>query len=490
MATLLPAKESHHMTIRPFFSAGVWTQGRGEPIESRNPETGDVIETLSTATQEDLDDAVSAARSAMASASWADLAPHLRARLLHRMGDLIDRDRERLAHVQMMDNGKTLSECRSLLESAANTFRYYAAACETMEGRVPPSRGAYLNIAIEVPVGVVGAITPWNSPATLEAQKLAPILAAGNAVILKPSEVTPLIGLEYAALAKEAGFPDGIVTVLTGGIELGRAMVSHTGIDMISFTGGTVGGRHIAAEAARKLKPVVLELGGKSPHIVCADADLEKAAGAVAMGIFSGAGQSCVAGSRIFVEKKIGNEFTAALVGIARSLRLGPPGDPDTQIGPLVSSAHRDNVHAHVTRAVAAGANLLTGGVLPTGAKLGTGAYYPPTLLNGLSNSSDIAQHEVFGPVGVILTFEDDEDLVAQANDSEFGLAAGLWTRDLERAWKIATRLQTGTLWLNSYKNLSISTPFQGHKQSGLGREKGLDGLRQYLQAKAIFWPA
>ncbi|MGQ3215207.1 aldehyde dehydrogenase [Shinella sp.] len=478
------------MAIRPFFSAGVWTQGRGAPFESRNPETGEVIATLSSASVEDLDVAVSAARTAVAAPSWAGLAPHLRARLLHRMGELIDRDRERLAEVQMVDNGKTLAECRALLESAANTFRYYAAACETMEGSVPPSRGAYLNIAIEVPFGVVGAITPWNSPATLEAQKLAPILAAGNAIILKPSEVTPLIALEYAALAKESGFPDGIVSVLTGGIELGRAMVSHPGIDMISFTGGTAGGRHIAAEAARMLKPVVLELGGKSPHIVCEDSDLEKAAKAVAMGIFSGAGQSCVAGSRIFVEKTIAEGFTATLVDIARSLRLGPPADSATQIGPLVTFAHRDNVHAHVTRALAAGANLLTGGELPDDATLSAGAYYPPTLLNGVSNRSDIAQQEVFGPVGVILTFEDDEDLIAQANDSEFGLAAGLWTRDIERAWKIAARLQTGTLWLNSYKNLSISTPFQGHKQSGLGREKGLDGLRQYLQAKAVFWPA
>ncbi|MFB8344579.1 aldehyde dehydrogenase family protein [Brucella cytisi] len=482
--------EDQHLAIRPIYSAGSWVLGRGEPIESTSPETGAIIETLSTASADDLDEAVKVARSAIAAPSWAGLAPHQRARMLYKMGELIDRDKERLAHIQMLDNGKTLSECRSLLESAANTFRYYAAACETMEGTVPPSRGAYLNIAVEVPVGVVGAITPWNSPATLEAQKLAPILAAGNAVILKPSEVTPLIGLEYAALSKEAGFPDGIISVLTGGIELGRAMVSHHGIDMISFTGGTAGGRHIAAEAARQLKPVVLELGGKSPHIVCADADLEKAAKAVAMGIFSGAGQSCVAGSRIFVEKPIAKEFTTLLVSTANSLRLGPPADPKTNIGPLVTFNHRDNVHAHVTRALAAGANLLAGGVLPNDARLGGGAYYPPTLLNGLSNSSDIAQQEIFGPVGVILTFDSDEDLVAQANDSEFGLAAGLWTKDIERAWKIATRLQTGTLWLNSYKNLSISTPFQGHKQSGLGREKGLDGLRQYLQAKAIFWPA
>jgi betaine-aldehyde dehydrogenase len=477
------------MRVRPLFCGGRWVEGRGAMFESRNPATGAVVATLSSASTEDLDMAVAAARRAVVSPSWTGLVPHLRARLLHRMGELIDRDGERLATIQMIDNGKTLAECRGLLESAANTFRYFAAACETLEGVVPPPRGPYLNIALNVPVGVVGAITPWNSPATLEAQKLAPILAAGNAVILKPSDVTPLIALEFAALAEEAGFPAGIVSVLNGGIELGQAMVSHPGIDMISFTGGTVGGRHIAAAAGRQLKPVVLELGGKSPHIVCADADLEQAARAVANGIFSGAGQSCVAGSRILVEQAIAAEFTYKLVGIARGLRLGPPDEQSSDIGPLVSFEHRERVHDHVQRAVAAGANLLTGGTIPDDASLRAGAYYPPTLLDGVTNTSEIAQQEVFGPVGVILPFRGNDDLIAQANQSDYGLAAGLWTKDVARAWSIVTRLQTGTCWLNSYKNLSISTPFQGHKQSGLGREKGLDGLRQYLQTKAVFWP-
>ncbi|WP_371229565.1 aldehyde dehydrogenase [Roseovarius sp. 2305UL8-3] len=475
-------------TQREIFVAGHWVRGSGPTVRSTNPADGSELAEIAGAATADLDKAVAGARAAMENPEWRDLMPHQRAALLHRFGALIDGDADTLARIQLSDNGKTLTECRGMIASAANTFRYYAAACETGEGSVTPPRGQYHSLCRFAPVGVVGAITPWNSPATLEAQKLAPILAAGNAVILKPSEVTPLMGLEYARLAEKAGFPAGVLSVLVGDLELGKSMVTHPGIDMISFTGGTVGGRHIAAAAGAQLKPLVLELGGKSPNIVFADADLDRAVAGVAGGIFSGAGESCVAGSRIFVEASLFDAFCERLVAKAQSMKVGRPEADGVEIGPLIHAAHRDAVHGHVTRAVQAGATLLTGGTIPDAPELQGGFYYPPTLLTGVGNEADICQQEVFGPVGVILPFADEDDLLAQANDSEFGLASGIWTSNLERAWYVADRLQAGTVWINTYKQLSISTPFDGHKASGLGREKGFQGMRAYQQTQAVFW--
>ena len=473
---------------REIFVAGQWIRGAGPEVTTFNPADGNALATIAGASSDDLDRAVAGAHAALNDPAWRDLMAHQRAMLLRRYGDLIDAEADTLARIQLSDNGKTLAECRGMIASAANTFRYYAAACETAEGALTPSRGDYHSICRHAPVGIVGAITPWNSPATLEAQKLAPILAAGNAVILKPSEVTPLMGLEYARLAEAAGFPAGIVSVVVGDLELGKSMVSHPDIDMISFTGGTVGGRHIAAAAGAQLKPVVLELGGKSPNIVFADADLDRAVAGVAGGIFSGAGESCVAGSRIFVEASVFDDFAARLVAKAEGMKMGRPEADGVQIGPLIHAAHRDAVHGHVTRAVEGGATLLTGGTLPDDPALEGGSYYPPTLVTGVGNDAAICQQEVFGPVAVILPFKDEDDLLAQANDSEFGLASGIWTTNLERAWRVADRLQAGTVWINTYKQLSISTPFDGHKTSGLGREKGLQGMRAYQQTQAVFW--
>jgi betaine-aldehyde dehydrogenase len=323
------------MTTLPFLIANDWTQGGGEPFDSINPADGSVAARIAGASVADVDRAVAAARRALRDPAWQGLRAHERARLLLRFAELVERDRDVLARAQMMDNGKTLKECRSQAASAALVFRYYAAVCETAEGDVTTQRGAAMTLAIDEPMGVVAAITPWNSPLTIEAQKLAPILAAGNAVVLKPSEVTPQVALHYGKIAIEAGFPAGVVNVVTGFGDVGRALVEHRDVDMVSFTGGTVAGRHIAEAAGRRLCPVLLELGGKSPNVVFADADMAKAARGVAAGIFGSGGQSCVAGSRVFVERAILDDFVARFVTEAAHYRPGHPESDDAAIGPI-----------------------------------------------------------------------------------------------------------------------------------------------------------
>ncbi|MDA1371718.1 MAG: aldehyde dehydrogenase [Proteobacteria bacterium] len=471
-----------------FYIAGEWTTGGGEPFASINPANGSEIAMIGGASTSDVNSAVKGAQQAFNNPRWRDLKPHLRARILYRMGELIDVDADNLSQIQMTDNGKTIGECRGMIADAANCFRYYAGICETLEDLVTPSRGDYMSIAVSEPIGIVGLITPWNSPALLEANKLAPALAAGNCVILKPSEVTPLIALEYARIGERAGLPPGVLSVITGASDIGRAIVEHPEIGMISFTGGPVAGKRIAASAGALLKPVVLELGGKSPNIVFADADFDAALKGVVKGIFSGAGQSCVAGSRVFLERAIYNRFVSALVKRADELVLGPPDAESTDIGPLANFQHRDLVHSHVTRAIEQGAELLCGGKIPKTSELKSGAYYPATVISNVTNQSSICKEEVFGPVVVVLPFDDEQDLLSQANDSVHGLAAGIWTNDQKRSWRIARGLQAGTVWINTYKQQSISTPFGGYKESGLGREKGTQGIRIYMQTKAIVW--
>jgi betaine-aldehyde dehydrogenase len=476
------------MHLQPFMIGNQWRDGQGIPFVSVNPSDGAEVARIAAAGPEDVNDAVKAARAALSSPSWAGLKHHERAGFLYRMADLVTASAEHLARVQMQDNGKTFSECLSQAKSAAATFRYYAAACETFESELTTQRGPSVTMTVYEPVGVIAAITPWNSPLTLEAQKLAPILAAGNTVVLKPSEVTPRVALEYARLTVEAGFPAGVVNVVTGAADVGRALVEHDGVDMVSFTGGTAAGRAIAAAAGQRLKPVVLELGGKSPHIVFADADLQKASTSVADGIFSGGGQSCIAGSRVFVEASIFEPFTEAFKAAARDYTLGAPDAPGTKMGPMVSFNHRDHVARAVELAREEGGQILVGGDLPSGEVFGQGAYYPATVIGGVTNRARVCQEEIFGPVAVVLPFENESDLIAQANDTEFGLAAGLWTADFAKAWRVARAIQAGTVWINTYKETSISTPFGGFKQSGLGREKGRQGMRTYMEPKGLYW--
>jgi betaine-aldehyde dehydrogenase len=474
---------------KPMLIGGEWNTGTGGIFTSQNPATGEINYEVCEATEGDVDRAVRDAERAASEAVWRQMLPHERGRLLSKLADVIESRADELAAAQMRENGKVLGECRAQAASAAAIFRYYAAVCETAQEALTPARGAYFSMSVHEPYGVVAAITPWNSPLTMEAQKVAPAIAAGNAVILKPSEITPSPALELGRAAMDAGIPPGILNVLPGaGAETGAALVRHPGVRFVSFTGGTGSGRRIASVAAEKLMPVALELGGKSPHIVFADADLDAAVTAVADGIFEASGQSCVAGSRLFVERSVHDRVLAGIADRARALKIDLPDAPGAQLGPISSFSHRDRVARFVDAARDEGGEIVTGGARPDDRKLDAGAYYLPTVVAGLPNSAAVCQQEIFGPVLCVLPFDDEEDLVRQANDSAYGLAAGLWTADYQRAWRVARRLEAGTIWINTYKQLSIATPFGGFKDSGIGREKGIGGLRLYQQEKGLYF--
>ena len=475
--------------MKPILVGGEWRPGRGAAYATRYPADDSVNAELFAASTADVEEAVQAADAAWRRPDWRNLKPHERASVLYKISSLIRARAEDLAQLQRKDNGKPITETRALVASAAGTFQFFASACETNEEALTPPRGDYLTMSVYEPLGVVAAITPWNSPIASEAQKLAPALAAGNAVIVKPAEVTPLLALELGRICEEAGVPKGVVSVLPGkGSVIGDALVKHPLVRKVSFTGGTTTGRHIARIAADKIMPVTLELGGKSPTIVFDDADLDHAVNGVLFGIFSSSGESCIAGSRLFVQSSIREKFLDLLLLKTRQLRVGDPADVKTQMGPLITREHRESIERYVKLGLEEGGRLLTGGERPSGGIYDKGWFYKPTVLDGLKNGTRIAQEEIFGPVLLALPFTDEEQLLEEANATVFGLAAGIWARDYKRAWRVARRIEAGTVWINTYKLFSISTPFSGTKQSGIGVEKGRLGIQQYQQQKSLYW--
>ncbi|MBH9380115.1 aldehyde dehydrogenase [Pseudomonas aeruginosa] len=475
--------------IQPICIAGEWRAGGGDLYESLYPATGEAVARLHAASLEDVEEAMAGAHRAFRESGWAQRKPHERATVLYRIAALIRERSEELAQLQRLDNGKPIRETRNLVASAAATFQFFAAACETLEESITPSRGDFVSMSVYEPMGVVVAITPWNSPIASEAQKLAPALAAGNAVVVKPAEITPLAALALARICDEAGLPRGLVSVLPGkGALIGDALTRHPLARRVSFTGGTRTGKHIARIAADKMMPVSLELGGKSPTMVLADADLDHAVAGVLYGIFSSSGESCIAGSRLFGASERYDEFMERLATGAAALRVGNPADERTQMGPLISARHRESVERYVEMGVAEGGRLRTGGVRPHGAAFDRGYFYTPTIIEGLTNDARLCQEEVFGPVLVAMPFDSEEALIEEANDSCYALAAGIWTRDFQRAWRLGRAVQAGTVWINTYKQFSISTPFGGWRDSGLGREKGRLGILQYMEQKSLYW--
>ena len=470
------------------FVGGVWEEGHGAPITSVFSHDGSENMTFNGASREDGERAIARAKAAQADPAWRDMLPHERAKILHRIADGIEANIPRISRLQSRDTGKTLTETAALAASAVGTFRYFAAVLETSDDALTTRRGGFLTASIHEPIGVVGAITPWNSPIASDAQKLAPALAAGNAVILKPSSWSPLVALELARIVDEAGLPKGLLSVLPGaGREIGNLIVEHADIGRIAFTGGTDTGRRLGEQAGRKLMPISLELGGKSPTIVFEDADQDLAVAGILFGIFSSSGQSCIAGSRLFVQSSIYNAFVAKLVEATNNLRVGDPFADGTQVAPLINHEHRDAVEAYIEGAREEGGEILCGGKRLTGEGYDNGAYLEPTIIAGLPNDAKTCREEIFGPVLVVLPFDSEEDVIAQGNDNEYGLACGIWTRDFPRAWRVGGAIRAGTVWINTYKQFSISTPFGGDSASGIGREKGREGLRVWQRQKGIY---
>jgi betaine-aldehyde dehydrogenase len=461
----------------------------GKTFNSPNPATGETFAEVAEADKADIDKAVAAARKAF-EGKWSKISARDRGRLLYKLSQLIERDTAQLAELETSDNGKPIKESTYIdIPSVVENFEYFAGWATKIEGETIPVPGQMFNYTLREPVGVCGQIIPWNFPLLMAAWKLAPALAAGNTVVLKPAEQTPVTAMEFAKLVQEAGFPEGVVNVVPGyGETAGAALASHKGIDKIAFTGSTEIGKVIAKAAADNLTKVSLELGGKAPNIIFADADLDQAVNGAMMGIFFNQGQVCCAGSRIFVEEKIREEFLGRFKEKADRIKVGDPMDKATLMGPQVSEEQLSKIKSYVGIAREEGATVFAGGESPQlDPQFQNGYFFQPTIFSDVNNSMRVAQEEIFGPVTSVISFDNDEELIRQANETIYGLSAGIWTRDITRAHRFAKAVKAGVVWINTYNMFNAASPFGGYKQSGYGREMGKHALEMYTQVKSVW---
>lgn len=463
---------------------GKWVEGvDGGRIAVENPFDGAILAHVAEATSADVDLAVEAAQAAFP--AWRALPAHERGHLLLKLADRIEADTEYLAQLEAQDTGHPIRDCLALdVPRTVLCFRYFGGMADKLEGSVIPVDAGFLNYVEREPIGVVGAIVPWNFPLMFTSWKLGPALAAGNTVVIKPSEITPLSTLRIGELAQEVGFPPGVINILTGyGHTAGQRIADHPGIGKVAFTGSTATGRRIVQASAGNLKKVQLELGGKGPNIVFPDANLPAAVGGSAFGIFHNQGQACIAASRLILHEDIADEFLERFVGLARSIKLGDPLDPSTEMGPLTSRLHQQRVLDFAGVAKEQGGTILCGGKQPD--DLG-GCFVEPTVVRAEPHHR-VAQEEVFGPFATVLTFRTDEEALEIANGTAYGLGAGLWTQDITRAHRFAKQIHAGMIWINCYKRVHPASPFGGVGQSGYGREMGFEAMREYTQPKSVW---
>ena len=459
----------------------------GGTFEVCDPSSGGPLATVSKATKADVDRAVKAAHAALESKTWGGAPPAERGRIMIRIAQALRDRAEELATLESRDNGKPLRQSRTDVQVAARYFEFFAGIADKIMGNTIPLGAGYLDYTVREPIGVSAQIIPWNYPIQIGARGLAPAIAAGCAVVLKPAEDAPMTAMRLGEIALECGLPPGVVNVLPGmGPEAGAALASHPDINQLTFTGSVPVGIAVAKMAADNVVPVVMELGGKSPNIVFADADLDLTVQGVANAIFQNAGQTCSAGSRLLVQRKVHDELVARLTERAASMRVGP-GVSDPDMGPIISKKQLEMIEGYVKIGKTEGAHVAAGGARPSGPDLGRGFFFQPTLLDRVSPDMRVAQEEIFGPVLAIITFDDVEEAIAIANRSQYGLVAGVWTRDINKAMTVAARLKSGQVYINTYgAGGGVELPFGGYKKSGYGREKGLESLASYTQVKNV----